>query len=172
MPTARDAGILFGNQINMSWAAKRSRPHSREAVGGRMLDENAVVDSVCCCLESSGYQIVQRCHTSEKGVDIVALDTRDGRLLRIEAKGGTSSVATSKRFGQPYTQKQVVFHQVAMGVFTVLQLHSSRNHEEDVGLAMPNTTSFRHYLGTIGSIFQTLNIKVFLLNEDGTVEGP
>lgn len=134
-----------------------------------MLDENAVVNLLCSHLESSGYTIVQRCKTTEKGIDIIARDSGSHRILKIEVKGGTSSVGTSNRFGQPYNQVQV-FDRVSKGVFTALQLHASREDGEDAALAVPNTKWFRHYLDTVRSTLETFGIKVFLVSEDGTVE--
>jgi hypothetical protein len=134
-----------------------------------MLDENAVVNSLCSHLESSGYGILKRCKTTEKGVDIVALDSQSRRILKIEAKGGTSSVENSNRFGQPYTQTQV-FDRVSKGVFTALQLHASREEDEDAALAVPNTRWFRYYLDPVRSTLESFGIKVFLVNEDGTVD--
>lgn len=41
-------------------------------------------------------------HTSEPGIDIIAV--RDGFTLLIEAKGETSTLRSSNRFGKPFDQ--------------------------------------------------------------------
>jgi len=106
---------------------------------------------------------------NREGVDIVARDSQSRRILKIEAKGGTSSVESSNRFGQPYTQTQV-FDRVSKGVFTALQFHASRKENEDAALAVPNTKWFRYYLDPVRSTLESFGIKVFLVNDDGTVD--
>lgn len=53
-----------------------------------MLTENDVIAAVCNKLEHMGFDIKQKLHTSEPGIDIIAV--RDGFTLLIEAKGETS----------------------------------------------------------------------------------
>jgi Holliday junction resolvase-like predicted endonuclease len=87
------------------------------------MDENAVVNATCKYLEQQGFVISQRLSTVERGVDIIAEEISTGCKILIEAKGGTSSMEGSARFGKPYTQTQV-FDRVAKGVFTCLQLRA------------------------------------------------
>lgn len=135
------------------------------------LDENEIIDIVCQYLENKkDYNIKQKLKTTEKGIDIIAENDKNGRTLWIEAKGGTSSVKKSKRYGKPYTKTQV-FDRVAKGVFTGLQLLMNRKDRKniEVGLAFPDTKYFQEYLKPIKPILKQLNIKMFLVNEDRTV---
>jgi hypothetical protein len=68
------------------------------------MDENAVVNATCQRLLAQGFVISQRLSTIERGVDIIAEDLSSGCKLLVEAKGGTSSMERSARFGKPYTQ--------------------------------------------------------------------
>jgi len=136
-----------------------------------ILNENEIIDIVCQYLENKkDYNIKQKLKTTEKGIDIIAENDKNGRTLWIEAKGGTSSVKKSKRYGKPYTKTQV-FDRVAKGVFTGLQLLMNRKDRKniEVGLAFPDTKYFQEYLKPIKPILKQLNIKMFLVNEDRTV---
>lgn len=111
------------------------------------MDENAVVESTCKLLISSGCLIVKRCNTTQRGIDIIARKESSGEEFFIEAKGGTSSRSGSPRYGKPYTQSQV-FDRVAKGVFTCIELrakHSNRSNQHII-LAVPNERWFHYYL--------------------------
>src|SRR5204863_7725954 len=91
------------------------------------VDENTVISAVCTHLANNGYEIRQRLHTSEQGVDILAREQITGRDLVVEAKGATSSREGSEGFGKGFTRSQV-FDRVAKGVFTALELRAK--HED------------------------------------------
>src|SRR3954470_14031865 len=94
-----------------------------------IMDENKVITAVCAWLDAGDYDVRQRLATTEQGIDIIARHRASGRMLYIEAKGGTSSREGSPRFGKPYSQSQV-FDRVAKGVFTALQLLQRRSDGE------------------------------------------
>ena len=71
-----------------------------------LLNENEVVDRVAAHLAAHGFEIVQALHGHQRGVDIIARRSGWG-VLHIEAKGGTSTVQTSKKYGQPMTPGEV-----------------------------------------------------------------
>jgi Holliday junction resolvase-like predicted endonuclease len=54
--------------------------------GAAMTSEDEVVAAVCRHLERGGYEILQRCRTSERGIDIVARSPA-GDVVHVEAKG-------------------------------------------------------------------------------------
>ena len=135
------------------------------------MDENEVILKLCSHLERAGYRILERRRTTKRGTDVVAKETKSGRLLRVEAKGGTSSRVGSARYGKPYTQSQV-FDRVAKGVFTTLQLRfQSQNGKVcDVALAVPDEKWFRFYLEPLGSLLASVGIDIFLVGPEGHVD--
>ena len=134
------------------------------------MDENQVVKCVCGYLNGRGYTVEQQLLTTQQGVDIVARHDSSGRRLYIEAKGGTSSVSGSARFGNPYTQSQV-FDRVAKGVFTALELRSRYPDRAvaEVALAVPDSRHFRRYLGPVLQQLRDAGIEVLFVAEDESV---
>ena len=114
------------------------------------MDENEVIEIVCSQLQDLGCEIVRRCTTKQRGVDIIARHVRVGEEFLVEAKGSTSSRVGSARHGRPYTTSQV-FDRAAKGVFTCIQLrgrHPDRSTHHVI-LAVPETKLFRSYLEPI-----------------------
>ena len=66
------------------------------------LTENDVVDAVCSELRARGWTIESRASTTERGVDVVARGPKRA-VLRVEAKGATSSKASTARHGHPFS---------------------------------------------------------------------
>lgn len=132
------------------------------------MDENDVVNITCHRLESQGLIILQRCSTSERGIDIIAEDVSKGHKILIEAKGGTSSKESSVSFGIPYNSNKVR-HQVAMGVFTCIKLRAAypdRNHYR-VMLAVPDSVLFRTYLEPVLSELRRIDVEAMFVTESG-----
>jgi hypothetical protein len=132
------------------------------------MDENAVVNATCQRLEAQGFVISQRLSTIERGVDIIAEDLSSGCKLLVEAKGGTSSMESSARFGKPYTQTQV-FDRVAKGIFTCLQLrakHPDRSRYRVI-LAVPDSRWFKSYLEPVLAELKTVGIEVLFVSASG-----
>jgi hypothetical protein len=134
------------------------------------MDENEIINVICEYLAHEGYVVHQRLHTTQRGVDIEASHAESGRMIYIEAKGGTSSREGSNRFGTPYTPSQV-FDLSAKGVYAALVLRSKHpNRErEEVVLAAPDTRLYRKYLTPIIDQLNDVGIEVFLVTEDRTV---
>jgi hypothetical protein len=133
------------------------------------MDENQVIDAVCDYLQENGYEISQRLHTTQRGIDIIAINRTSSLKLQIEAKGGTSSRVGSARFGKPYTESQV-FDRVAKGLYTVCQMLSeSKSSNGKFALAVPDTYIFRKYLTAIKPIMANLEIGVLLVSESRKV---
>jgi hypothetical protein len=134
------------------------------------MDENQIVEALCGYLQQEGYEVRQRLHTTEHGIDVIAFHRPSGVTLFIEAKGGTSSRDGSARFGKAYTQSQV-FDRVSKGVFTALELraaHPDRNSSE-VALAVPDSPFFRRYLTPIKSELHGAGLKVLFVSADHKV---
>lgn len=131
------------------------------------MDENQVIHILCRHLERNGYSVERRLHTTERGIDVIARHLLSGRLLYVEAKGGTSSREGSARFGRPYTQSQV-FDRVAKGVFTALELRAA-HAEADVALAVPDSRFFHRYLELVRAQLGAAGITVFMVSDETTV---
>jgi hypothetical protein len=134
------------------------------------MDENAVIGALCTYLEANHYEVQQRLHTSQQGIDIIAKHSQTGRGIVIEAKGATSSREGSARFGLGFTATQV-FDRVAKGVFTSLELRAQfpDRSQTDVGLAVPDAPGFRKYLGRVKEQLHAAGLRIFLVAEDLTV---
>jgi hypothetical protein len=134
------------------------------------MDENAVIAGICKYLELGGYEVQQRLHTTQQGIDVMAQHRQTGRAIVIEAKGATSSREGSARFGQGFTATQV-FDRVAKGVFTTLELRAKFPDltKTDVALAVPDTSGFRKYLNRVKEQLRAAGLRVFLVGEDLTV---
>ncbi|MGI9111289.1 MAG: hypothetical protein ACR2GT_03680 [Gaiellaceae bacterium] len=69
-----------------------------------VLTENDVIAAVCAFLDASDFEIVQRLHTSQKGIDVIARSRRAGDILRVEAKGGTSVALVDDALHRRYVE--------------------------------------------------------------------
>src|ERR1700690_3158554 len=109
------------------------------------MDENEIIEAVCIYLRKKGYEISQKLHTTEQGVDIIAKHHASNEIVHIEAKGGTSSRIGSARYGKSYTQSQV-FDRVAKGFYTVCQMMSQNEGANNkFALAVPDTNFFKKH---------------------------
>ena len=136
-------------------------------------DENAVIHAMCEALVASGYMIKQQLSTIDKGIDIIAAHPQTGIKILVEAKGGTSSMQNSKRYGKPYTQSQV-FDRVAKGIFTCLQLRTENSDKKSVRviLAIPDEPNFfKKYISTVASSLDSAGIEIWFPNS-GTIDAP
>lgn len=129
------------------------------------LNENEVIEAVCSYLGVKGYKILQKCATTDKGVDVIAENVASSKLLLIEAKGGTSTRSGSSRFGKDYNASQVR-HQVAHGIYTAI---CSGDKNKKRALAFPDCPVFRKYLNPTKEALQKLEIVVFLVQPDLSV---
>jgi hypothetical protein len=130
------------------------------------MDENVVVNITCKRLEAQGFIILQRCSTSERGIDIIAEESSTGRKLLVEAKGGTSSKESSVSFGIPYNSNKVR-HQVAMGVFTCIKLRAEYPDRSRyrVMLAVPDSPLFRIYLEPVLAELKRIDVEAMFVTE-------
>ncbi len=133
-----------------------------------MLDENDVIVALSTFLKSQGYSVAQQLHTTEKGVDLVAIHP-SGPRLHVEAKGGTSSRQGSNRYGKPYTQSQV-FDRVSKGFYSTVLLRATVPAGDEVAMAVPDTVHFRKYLAPIAKVAHGLQIHLILVGNESQVE--
>jgi Holliday junction resolvase-like predicted endonuclease len=130
-----------------------------------VLTEDDVVEAVCQHLQASGYRIVSRCATTQRGEDIVA-ENAQGVTLRVEAKGETSSKSITKRFGKPFDNAQANNH-VAKAFYAAAEMLGA--HGGRVALALPETRLHREHAGRIRKALQQLGVGVFWVKPDRTV---
>jgi len=130
------------------------------------MDENVVVNETCKHLEAQGFIILQRCSTSERGIDIIAEDSSTGSKLLVEAKGGTSSKGSSSSFGIPYNSNKV-FHQVAMGVYKCIKLRAENpdRNRYRIMLAVPDSPLFRRYLEPVLSELKVIDVEAIFVTK-------
>jgi len=135
-----------------------------------VLFEGKVIEFVCNYLSEHDFEIIQKLSTTEQGDDIVAL--KSGMKLIIEAKGESSSNKNSSRYGQPFTYNQVKTH-VGVALYKVLEILTREMNDGNVvvvGIALPNNENHRKCVAKISVAIKQLNIVLFWVNEDGSVD--
>ena len=131
--------------------------------GVPVLVEGFVVSATCAALAASGWAPTPVPHTAARGVDITAVKGRV-RLL-VEAKGAGSSVATSSRYGKPFTSGQVEIS-VAAAVYKALSVQPP----DIAGVALPDLPIFHRKVNMgIARNLTRLDIAIFWVSEDGSV---
>lgn len=135
-----------------------------------MLYEHDVIEAVCAELRRHGYQIEQALTTKQQGIDIIASRPDSPRLF-IEAKGETSSLESSKRYGQPFDSAQVHIH-VAEALYTGAEILSKVGFANDVrvGIALPDNELHRRFEKAVHAAVAKLGIIVFWVRHDWAIE--
>lgn len=134
------------------------------------LDENAVIAAACEDLESRGYEIEQRLHTTQRGVDVIAR-APDGTRLFIEAKGATSSRQTSRNYGKPYGSAEVRIN-VAEAFYTAAALAGERRDGVASAVAFQDDALHRRYVEPLLPACAALGIEVLWVEpSDGVASG-
>lgn len=134
-----------------------------------MLFEYQVVRSVADWLQAHGYEVHQALAESEKGDDIVATAPGRQHRLFVEAKGESSSKASTSRFGRPFTVNQVKVH-VGVALYRAAQmLDNSCELPVRVALAFPANDDHRRVVSRISKALAVLDVEVFWVAHDGTV---
>ena len=129
-----------------------------------MLTENQVIDAVCEFLKSNGWEILKKARTTQKGNDIVA--SKEGSILKIEAKGETSDLQGSARYGKPFDGAQCRDH-VANAFFSAAAAHqASGSYELIAGIALPMTPKHQTLIEHIKLALNKLEIAVFWVDKD------
>jgi hypothetical protein len=137
-----------------------------------MLTESDVIDAVSTFLHSQGYEIRQKLSPLQRGHDIIAFKrgTPD-RALYIEAKGGTSSKPTTKRYGKPFNGAQVRVH-VAEAFYKAATALCGpvSSMETRVGIAFPSTQKHFQRIRDIEPVLRQLKIAIFWVAQDRQVQ--
>lgn len=129
-----------------------------------MLTENDVVEAVAGHLKDRGWQITDTNHTDQRGHDILA--RRDGIVLAVEAKGGTSSKRGTNRHGLPFDSGQKRSH-VSVALYKAACVFGAGDCLP--GIALPSDDRHRRLIEDILPALGALKVAVFLVDEDRTV---
>ncbi len=123
-----------------------------------MLYEGDVIDAVCSHLEQAGYTIKQRLRPNQHGDDIIAIG-RNQQEVYIEAKGETSSLETTARYGKPFDDAQCRDH-VANAFYkaAVTLQNTPASVTRRVGIALPDTACHRRLAQQIEQVLARLSI--------------
>lgn len=128
---------------------------------GIMLTENDVVDMVSSKLEKLNFEIISRCYTDVKGVDIVA--KKDNQKILIEAKGGTTSIQSTNE-GKPFTRSQSRTH-ISVAIFKILQL-KEENKDSLIGIALPYESHHYEFIESIKTSLKELEVIIFWCDKE------
>lgn len=133
-----------------------------------MLTENDIVESVSQFLKSKNYDIIQSLKTNEQGIDIIAKEGNE--LLFIEAKGETSSVKTSKRYGLPFTRNQIRNH-ISVAIFACMKVITKNQGQQNVkvGIALPDTKIQREILNSVLPALKSMKILIYWVGESEVI---
>ncbi|MFB5088317.1 hypothetical protein PGC35_14120 [Psychrobacillus sp. PGGUH221] len=134
-----------------------------------MLTENDVISAVCRYLQNMNFEIRQALHTSEKGIDIIA--KKDEFSLFIEAKGATSALKTSSRYGKLFNKSQIKSH-VGQALLAVMKIATEYSEVENVkiGIALPDNEGHRELISEISFAIEKLCIYIFWVKDLNNVE--
>lgn len=140
-----------------------------------LLNENEAVDAVAEFLAAKGLKIVQALHGHQRGVDIIA-SRADIGALHVEAKGGTSTVATSK-YGKPMSPGEVRIN-VAEAFYTAAVAAPRRPGDDRevvvAAVAFHDDARHRRYVDPLRAALDELGVGVFWVTPPNQVllEGP
>jgi hypothetical protein len=133
-----------------------------------MLTENDIVLLLIEHLKEVGYRIVQSLQTTQRGIDIIAENSK--HTIYIEAKGETSSKDHTNRYGSPFDSNQIRSHVSRAILASMKVLHNKpAGPKTKVGIALPDTVFYRDLIAKIATPLKTLGIKVFFVSQDGII---
>lgn len=105
----------------------------------------------------NGWTVVSTCNELQRGDDIVAEHPGSGRTVVVEARGETSSKASSRRHGQPFNSAQVSSH-VSRAFYRAAQSVGSSRLS---AMALPRTALHIDRVRRIDRALRQLDLEVF-----------
>jgi len=131
-----------------------------------MLTESQVIAAVCRFLKKNGFRVTQHLSETQHGRDIVAISRNGKQEITIEAKGETSSMAHTRRYGKLFNSGQVGDH-VAKALYC-----AARDASLDMlaGVAFPKNAAHVNCVQKILPALKKLRIEVFWVRSDKSVE--
>ena len=131
-----------------------------------MLTESEVIASVCRFLKKNRFPITRFSPETEHGIDIQAIAPDGKTKVSIEAKGETSSMSHTNRYGQGFSSSQVVDH-VAKAVYCAARDVSAGLL---AGVALPKNQRHVDCVQKILRALKKLRIEVFWVLPNKKVE--
>src|ERR1039458_1630069 len=122
-----------------------------------MLTESEVIASVCCFLKKNRFRVTRFLSETEHGIDIQALAPDGKTKVSIEAKGETSSMSHTNRYGRVFSSSQVMDH-VAKAVYCAARDVSAGLL---AGVALPKNQRHVDCVQKILRALKKLRIEVF-----------
>jgi hypothetical protein len=130
-----------------------------------MLTENHVIGFVCTHLRACGYTIDRFAHTTQSGIDIEA--TRDDQHLAIEAKGETSSFASSSRHGRLFDTGQCL---TSFSAALMKAISMQGTSKTSTAIALPSNKYYRKLAQSASDAMARLSISIYWVHADGSVD--
>ena len=129
-----------------------------------MLTGNDVVEAVAEHLKEQDWKITDKSHSDQREHSILA--RRNGIVLAVKARGGTSSDPGSHRHGSPFTPSQKRSHVSAL-LYKASCIFSAGQYRP--AIALPADDGHRQLIEDILPALVALKVAVFLIAEDHTV---
>lgn len=127
------------------------------------LTENDIIESLKEYFVKEGYEIKECSTTNQHGIDLVVKKNND--IIKIEAKGATSSKKNSNRYGKEFSSSQVKDH-IAKALLKTLECLEFDNPNVRVAMAFPNNSKHRAELIKILPCIKKLRIIIYLVDKD------
>jgi len=133
--------------------------------------EGNIQSCIATHLAATGWSIIRVADTAqrERGVDIIA--EQDGRRLLVEVKGWPSNTyARGEHAGQPKPTQPTLqaTHWFAEGLATLIRRGAEPGSR--LALGLPDMPRYRTLLSEAGWALDRLDITIFLVHAEGTVE--
>ena len=130
------------------------------------LTEDEITDLFSDYLMSKGWEILSRAKGQSRGADIVA--RQNGKVICIEAKGGGSQAAHTKRYGLPFTRLQSQHHTDV--AFACIPRMMTRYKPDFVGIVLPDDKYHFESLSEILPAIKKLGAGVWLVSNNSIRE--
>lgn len=130
-----------------------------------MMTEDSVNLSVRNFLAAEGWVNLTSLTGNQKGIDVTGAHPRNGTVVQVESKGGTSGRPGSRRFGVGFDSAQIRVH-VAEAVFTALGLRE-QDPRNVVLIALPDDDAHLSRVATIQATLRGLDIGLLAVSSTG-----
>jgi hypothetical protein len=136
-----------------------------------MLTEPVVLSLLRRFLKARGYTNIVVVNGRTHGDDLRATPPKGSFTLHVEAKGQTSSIESSSRFGRPFSHAQIRDH-MATAIYKALCMRSQSTPgaKRRIALALPDIPSKRNVYAPVASALRELDIGVFWIAPDRSVK--
>jgi hypothetical protein len=122
-------------------------------------------------LRTRGYKNIVVINGRMHGDDLRATAPNGKFVLHVEAKGQTSSLEKSPRYGRPFSASQIRDH-MATAIYKALCMRSfsKRGAKRRIALALPDIPAKRNVYNPVAKALHELEIGVFWISPDRSVK--